>query len=1040
VGNPTELNISISDILDYEQNPLQGNWMKTIILWGGLMDAPNHPSYKPENTNAYKVQELMVKPNLQKMAWHMDIKTRYDYAQLQGNQYVYSADKLTNANAVSEFNLGASVLNYAGQAYYQGLALVHYDDPSGTKLIDESGSYSPLYYGSDGETATNTGKLPLFTSFTCGSADFAETRTYHDDTLERLLVSPDGGAIGLVGSTGKTYRGEAPKSDGNWWMAREFYEIFFNGTYQPGKTLTKMKENYITKILEKQYVDHQKYKAQLYGYHYQGDPELNIWTDLPKDIEVNATGLWLGQHNITVTVKDEFNVPITNARVCIQNDNLYVYGVTNSTGVAKIYANPTQLGEVELVVTGHNFLPYSNNYSLILEPPDLTIKTNNIEFSIDNPIVNQQITINATIMNRGQTDLASPVSIRITCDGISSAGGTQIGTDQVISGIGHGTSKIVSVTWNVLPGDHDINVQIDPENAVFESHKWNNIASKSIYIRKPELYIISEEIELSPTTDVYLGTNVLVSAKVHNSGDAPANNVKISFIDRSDTDPDKYIGTNKTITRVNVDSYESVSTWWPALGGEHEIIVTVDPDDQLPEFNEDNNSASKNITIKYPPTISPIPDIELDEDPPSKPNATRLPLYIRDKDTNTFDLNITVSSSDKNCSITLNKNLGLDLTVIPDWFGNATVLITASDGVVTVNQSFKIIVNPMPDAPRFNETDYILEAAEDQEFIHIIKAYDLENDEIAFSDDIDLFDINETTGQIRFTPNQDHVNNSPYMFNITISDGVLSTQQEFTLNVINVPDAPIILQVEDQFATEDKAFKLQIIAMDVDSPLLFYYSNQNTLFVIDLETGEISFKPRVGHAGTYDVSITVSDSDTHLSSIMTFKLTINESGYQPPVDGQDGEDGNGTPDGDDESEIFLGEVAGIPVILFVVLIIIIIVILIVMLIVLKKRRNKTDQSQFFHAEYSDSTDTSNNQSPRSDEKLSYEDEYSQLYGATPPEKSTSSKTKKTKPIEKSSKSKHISAKKRTGKGKSKSEQNTGGPVPVRKKVVGKTKK
>ena len=194
----------------------------------------------------------------------------------------------------------------------------------------------------------------------------------------------------------------------------------------------------------------------------------------------------------------------------------------------------------------------------------------------------------------------------------------------------------------------------------------------------------------------------------------------------------------------------------------------------------------------------------------------------------------------------------------------------------------------------------------------------------------------------------------------------------------------------------------------------------------------------MGHAGTYFINITVSDSDTHLSSMMTFKLTINESGYQPPVDGQDGEDGNGTPDGDDKNEIFLGEFAGIPVLLFVVLIIIIIVILIVMLIVLKKRRTKTDQSQFFHAEYSDSTDTPDNQTPKSGEKLSYEDEYSQLYGATPPEKSKSSKTKETKSIEKSSKSKHISAKKTTGKGKIKSEQNTSGPVY--KKIVVKTKK
>lgn len=990
VGNITELNISINDILKYVQSPPIGDWMRTYMLWGGLMNAPNVPEYDPNSWNAYKAKELMVKPVIMNKSWNPNILSLYDYAQLPGGNYVFSEDKMTRTAAKSMFNAGASILNFAGQAYYSGHALLHYNDPLGTKLIG-AGGFTELFYGVDGEISTNGMKLPLVTAITCGAGNFAET-AYEDLTLERLLVAPNGGAIGLVGSTGKTYRGEMPKSDGNWWLDREFYEIFFNNTFQPGRAMYKLKESYVSKILDETNVDHEKFKAMLFGMNYQGDPELNIWTDWPHNIDINITGLWLGPHNITATIKDEFGNPEVNARIVFKNSELYAYGATDSNGIAKIFANPTQLGSVDVVVTGHNFLPVEKSYTISVEPPDLTLTANDIEFSNNNPIINQQITINATIKNRGQTPVSSPFKVRISLDDLVGSGGSQIGSDQTIASLAIGDTQKVSVTWDVLPGSHEIFVEIDPENEIFESYEWNNIASKTIYITRPELYVTSDDITFTPdpaTQDVYEGSAVDVNVIVYNIGETSARDVVVKlgdwdyWIQMVGAEPPE-----KIIPLLPVNQPMAVGwTLYPS-GGEHEITITVDPNNDLPEFNENNNTASKNITLKYPPVINPIPDIVLNEDPPPKPNAIRLHLYIRDNDTNTFELDITVNCSDENCSIVLNEYLGLDLSVTQDWFGNATVIITASDGGVTVNRSFKVIVNPEPDAPRFNETNYTLIAVEDIEFVHFVKAYDPDLDSFTFNDDFELFEIDESTGEIRFIPTQEHVNNSPYHFNITISDGNLETKQLFELQIKNSPDPPILLPVADQYGMQGKRFELQIVAVDIDSTELFFYDDSPSLFAIDKATGLISFIPTIADVGSHVIKITVSD-ETYLSDNMTFRLYINASDDEPPDNEPNGDDKNESKD--DGS--FLDDMGGMVVVSLIIILIVVIILIMFFLLTIRKRKMKTERDKFFSPDYdrdklTEATDKKEGEESSASvhpkkKKLSYEDEYKKLYSTEP---------------------------------------------------------
>lgn len=935
VGDITELNGSVQDILDYETNPPVGNWVKRVVLWGGLMDAPNDPVYYDSyDTNGYKAKELYVKPIIEDKAGHMFITTRYDYPQLEGGNYKTSTDGLDQPLAIQDMNLGASLVNFAGQAYYEGTALIDYDDPAGKAPIT-GGGFASLYRWENARDATNGKKLPLATFFTCSAANFSSWGAYEDKTLERLLTAQNGGAIGLVGSTGKTYRGEyqSGRSEGNWWMDKKFYEIFFDGTYQPGKCFYDMKWKYKTDILDNKASHHEVFKAMLFAYNYQGDPELNIWTDEPSTLKVDISGLWLGPHNFTATVYDMADNVVPNARVSIQNNELYVYGVTNATGQARIYANPTQLTSVDVVVTAHNFLPLEETFQLGIEPVDLTVTTQDIGFSAESPIVHQQITISANILNRGKTDLTSDVKVRFSVDGLVGAGGTIISTDQIISGLNVGNKKPVQVTWSVVPGQHKIWIEIDPENEISESYEWNNIANKSIYVRKPELFLTTDDISFTPnylTETIYEGKPVEVKATIHNNGEAPVYDVRVDFIDRSESMLETSFSTGKIISVIDQAEFETVTAIWTAVGGEHEIIVKIDPLNSITEFNETNNSASKSISIKYPPVIGLLPDLELFEDT-SLENATNLVYYVYDNDTKLPDLIITLNSTEENCSVILNEYYHLDVFAHNDWYGVANVTITVSDGLVVVNDTFKITVKPKSDAPRFSDNNFTIYATEELELSYFVIAYDPDGESITFSDDIELFDIDPNSGEIRFIPTQDHVNNSPYNFNITISDGQINAQKGFKLIIANVPDPPIILPIPDQSATANELFTLKIEAYDIDSPKI-YFNDDSVLFVININTGIISFTPNNSDADMHTIKIIVSDDD-YLAANTTFKLTINTNTSSDDNGGSDdGED-------DDSSWIFGDTASGL-----VIIIVVIIVIIMLLALFLFRRRKKLAKS------------------------------------------------------------------------------------------------
>jgi hypothetical protein len=381
VNNVSETKTVIDKIIKYESGATAGQWMKNATFWSGLLDGPNNASaYQSYKDNAIKLTNKIL-PNVPE---YMNINHLYDYNELSGGNYLIDNDILNHNTAKSSFYSGHSLINFAGQAYYTGDELAHYMDETGISAVPDG--FGSLFSYNDGKYAYNGDKLPLVYLSTC-SVNFSER---DDSNLEQLLTAPDGGAIALIGNSGKSYRGETENgsSFGNWWLDERFFELFFiNGYTQPGKSLYELKKSYVMDVISQGVPYIQMAVANLVGYNLLGDPELSIWTDIPKDLNISTSITLDETHRLQITVTNTNGAPVQNARVCVYNNESYEYNTTDSNGIAFLDLDPRRTSTLETTVTAHNYLPFHTNFRyenkppVIDQAPDITIdedsKTNN---------------------------------------------------------------------------------------------------------------------------------------------------------------------------------------------------------------------------------------------------------------------------------------------------------------------------------------------------------------------------------------------------------------------------------------------------------------------------------------------------------------------------------------------------------------------------------------------------------------------------------------------------------------------------------------
>ncbi len=317
-----------------------------------------------------------------------------------------------------------------------------------------------------------------------------------------------------------------------------------------------------------------------------------------------------------VDVSGGANVPLAPPQVI---DSIPAGG----SGTAQVlYDSSGQSGErrIEISVDPNNFIPETNEgdnsavglVTVAAPPaPNLMVLAGNLKFSPSEPTQGDPVTVTVTILNGGNAD-ANDVVIQLL--DVTGGGARPIGAEQLIDTLPAGGNATISLLYDNTdqPGEREIQVIADPNDAVHESDEGDNRASKVLTISPPKipnLVIRPADIAYSPAK-IVAGDEVQITATVRNEGNVEVTGVVVQIVDATNgSDP---IGDPQTIDRIPAGGSSIVVAKFDTTDkeGERRLRITVDPDDAIFETDETDNEAVKSLRVASPSETPPdLPNI-----------------------------------------------------------------------------------------------------------------------------------------------------------------------------------------------------------------------------------------------------------------------------------------------------------------------------------------------------------------------------------------------------------------------------------------------
>ena len=842
--NAAEAAIWANRILTYEKTPSVGPWMEKALVASALYDVPNVIGNMSNVDTEGFFQWWMDngKEATDQVQTHipptMSLKTLHDNnvtgegtpPHYWGGNYTTPTDELYQTSFRNEFNTGYSVIATASHAWIDGTGIVSYQG-NGSEVSGApnwNARWQNLYTYNDALTASNTDKFSFWYVSACDIGNYSMIGS--DNTFEQFFHNPTGGVIGLISASHGDYRGEAYNetiSDGDWWLIQEFWDIFFtNGDQRPGKSLFETKKAYEGHLLALGYNEATRNagfaRQSKLVYNLLGDPEVPVWTAQPGTLSVAPSPLpdvYTGERYINVTVTDASNgTPIKGAMVALMGTSIMERGLTDSTGKASIRIVTSAPETVNITVTALNHYPLQGlSFKVLWRPADLKVTNRDIIF--DRPAAKAGTTVNTTVFvtNAGETAATSVKVSFYRSDPATGSPFTSLTVDSIgINETGNGTVAIMA-----QDGANTIWVNVDPENSIPEYLEDNNKASAMFMGTGVDLSVAPEEVTFQ-TQDfkdgvpaLGNGTETRIFANITNSGERRVDGIYVRFFDGDPEQGGARIGMiDQKIDFLETGQKSNISTNWTVNStGQHVIFVIVDPGDKILEFNETNNVASVPVWSAQPPRWKKsIPEQFVQEDSMLY-DAVDLMEMVEDPDTDSYGLQFYVTKNlNPAVNVTITSYNKVDIVPDLDFAGTTRVTIAVSDGFFMVPTEFKVTVSAVNDAPRVDLIpDVTLLVGKAWTFT--VNASDPEDDDITFSDDTPLFDIDPNDGSINFIPKKA----DPYVNIITINvsdDLGASVDVTFTLRILKQNNPPII-NVTPGFILKAKVGETTVYTIDV---------------------------------------------------------------------------------------------------------------------------------------------------------------------------------------------------------------------------------
>jgi len=302
---------------------------------------------------------------------------------------------ITATDVNNSINSGVCYVNYRG-----------YGDPSGWT--------APHYTSSNLNGLYNAPKYAIMTSIVCGTGDYND---YVDICFGESWIRYNGkGGPGFIGNTNHD-------AHTVWTNAIDcgiYWGLFTK------KVSTLAQAEFMGKMTLWDAFPNDRYpngQVDLYfnSYNTLGDPELNCWTGIPKQMTVSyQDSIDFGQNLLSIQVDDNLGVAIEGAYVCVTNDNdVFVGGFTSQDGSIDLDVMPSIAGDLYVTVTAHGFIPHEGQvachssdvavgYSSHVIDDDNTGESSGNGNGIANP--SETIELRTDLYNYGQSVTATGVT------------------------------------------------------------------------------------------------------------------------------------------------------------------------------------------------------------------------------------------------------------------------------------------------------------------------------------------------------------------------------------------------------------------------------------------------------------------------------------------------------------------------------------------------------------------------------------------------------------------------------------------------------
>jgi hypothetical protein len=348
----TQLSEMVNKTVKYESDPEIGDWMNRMLLAGGISNYP-----EPEEGDYDGEDEA----RLTQYLWQNYIQEEMNFTHLHRTTNYFDPipsegeASLTQSNFRNEVNTGYSAVFFAGHG--------------------SDGSFADaditVFTSFDALIASNENMPFLIYSDACSTAKYDQ-----DGGIGEILIrKSNSGAIGYIGGMRDTYYlQEDPEfkklNRGNakyFWM-----EFFENNKYQQGRALYDSKATYANSAyvqlvfafpnqttLESPFPF--AHRRNLMTYNLLGDPELDIYTDVPKSVSNPFEGNIYEGQLISINLNPY-------AKVHLRNEfGAYRTVYAGEDGVAKIRLPPGAGITYNVTITGHNYIPSHFNFTTLLD-------------------------------------------------------------------------------------------------------------------------------------------------------------------------------------------------------------------------------------------------------------------------------------------------------------------------------------------------------------------------------------------------------------------------------------------------------------------------------------------------------------------------------------------------------------------------------------------------------------------------------------------------------------------------------------------------